>query len=320
LAFGIDALDARVRSTTEVAEQLGLPLLARIPPPPKKLRKSEQLVTIAHPRGTQAEAFRVLRTNLEFSLLGADDVKSLLLTSAIEEEGKSVTAANFAVTLARSGRRVCLIDLDLRRPCIDRFFGLLHAPGITDVALGLATLDEALTTIDLATGLPRQHDGHSGRTAPLAADGDAGTLDVFVSGSVPPDPGEFVGTRRLAEILVEVEGRHDIVVIDSPPLLRVGDAMTLSSRVDAILVVTRLNVVRRPMLKELKRVLDAAPAKKLGFVATGSRNTTGYTGSYGYGDGYREAYYSRNDETSPDPAEVPRGNGRGGVSREEHAV
>ena len=124
------------------------------------------------------------------------------------------------------------------------------------------------------------------------------SLDVLVSGPLPPDPGEFVGTRKLAEILMELRERYDVVVIDSPPLLRVGDPMTLSSRVDGLLVVARLNVVRRPMLTELTRSLDAAPATKLGYVVTGSTRQTAYTGSYSYGYGYGDAYYSRTDDRS----------------------
>ena len=174
LAFLIEALDTRVRSATEVGERLRIPLLGRVSPPPKKLQKADQLVMVAHPNGTQAEAFRVLRNNLDFARLGGDDIRSILVTSAVEQEGKSTTAANLAVAMARGGKRACLVDLDLRRPYLDRFFHLLHAHGITDVALGLATLDEALTEIDLPTGLRASTRCAEHRTAPLAADGDAG--------------------------------------------------------------------------------------------------------------------------------------------------
>ncbi len=153
LAFLIDALDTRVRSATEVGKHLRIPLLGRVSPPPRKLQKADQLVMVAHPNGTQAEAFRVLRNNLDFARLGGDDVRSILVTSAVEQEGKSTIAANLAVAMARGGKSACLVDLDLRRPYIDRFFKIVHARGITDVALGLATLDEALTAIDLPTGL-----------------------------------------------------------------------------------------------------------------------------------------------------------------------
>ena len=224
--------------------------------------------------------------------------------------------------MARGGKRACLVDLDLRRPYLGHFFKIAHARGVTDVALDLATLDGALTAIDLPTGLPREHSGSHHLTASLVADGEAGSLDVLLSGPLPPDPGEFVGTRKLAEILIDLRERYDVVVIDSPPLLRVGDALTLSSRVDGLLVVTRLNLVRRPLLVELRRALDAAPATKLGYVITGSSREAAYTGSYGYSYGYDEAYYSRHYDR---PARDGHGGadsstGRGRAAREEETV
>ncbi len=142
LAFGAEALDTRIRTTGELSESLGgLALLSRIPTPPRKLQKADELVMVSQPTGPAAEAFRVLRTNLEFVRLSAGDVKSILVTSAVEQEGKSTTAANLAIALARSGKQVVLVDLDLRRPYIDRFFKLLHVQGLTDVALGHATLE-----------------------------------------------------------------------------------------------------------------------------------------------------------------------------------
>jgi Mrp family chromosome partitioning ATPase/capsular polysaccharide biosynthesis protein len=290
LAFAIDALDTRVRSANEIGERLGLPLLARIPPPPKGFAKEDRLVMLAQPTGTNAEAFRMLRANLDFSRLEGNDVRVILVTSAVEQEGKSTTAANLALAEARAGRRVALVDLDLRRPYLDRFFGLLHAHGVTDVALGNAELGEALHHVDLATGQASTN----GRAAQAGGNGAAerGSLDVLTAGPLPPDPGEFVGTRRLAEILARLRAAYDLVIIDSPPLLRVGDAMTLSSQADGLLVVTRLNVVRRPMLGELKRQLDTAPVPKLGYVVTGS---SGDAKGYGYGYGYPYGGYGYGD-------------------------
>ena len=140
LAFVVDALDTRVRSANEVGERLGLPQLARVPPPPKGFAKDDRLVMLAQPTGTNAEAFRMLRTNLDFAdARERSGARTILVTSAVEQEGKSTTAANLAIAEARAGRRVALVDLDLRVPYLDRFFGLLHAEGITDVALGTRT-------------------------------------------------------------------------------------------------------------------------------------------------------------------------------------
>lgn len=263
IAFLIEALDTRIRSAAEVAERLGLTLLARLPAPMRKLQKGDQLVMIAEPRDPRAESFRMLRTNLEFATLDSD-VRSILVTSAVEAEGKSTTAANLAVTMARAGKRVALVDLDMRRPYLHRFFELGGRPGVTNVALGDASLEEALAPVDLDEAI--------------------GDLHVLTTGPLPPDPGEFVGTHQLREILMRLREDYDAVVIDSPPLLRVGDAMRLSSYVDGVIVVTQLNLLRRRMLTELKHVLDAIPARKLGFVVTGAQREDG--GGYGYGYGY----------------------------------
>jgi succinoglycan biosynthesis transport protein ExoP len=288
LAFGIDALDTRVRSATEIGERLDLPLLARVPPPPKGFAKERRLVMMSQPTGASAEAYRMLRTNLDFVRLEGEDVRLILVTSAVEEEGKSTTAANLAVAEARAGRRVALVDLDLRRPFIDRFFGLTHVAGITDVALGTVPLEKALLRVDLAVGVTA---AHGQARAETNGNADRGLLDVLVSGPLPPDPGEFVGTKKLAEILARLRAAYDLVIVDTPPALRVGDALVLSAQADGVLAVTRLKVVRRPLLRELRRALDATPVRKLGFVMTGadSGSAVGYGpgfpyGGYGYGD------------------------------------
>lgn len=122
-----------------------------------------------------------------------------------------------------------------------------------------------------------------------------GMLHFLPAGSTPPDAGEFVGTKVLGDILDRLAERADVVIIDAPPLLHVGDAMTLSAHVDALFVVTRLNVVRRPMLAEMRRVLHSSPAARLGFVLTGAGQEDGY----GYG-GYSGYYQQRGpEETEP---------------------
>jgi len=299
LAVALEALDTRVRSSAEVGQRLGLAQLARIPPPPRGFGKGARLVMLAQPTGPSAEAFRMLRTNLQFASLASDGVRTIVVTSAVEQEGKSTTAANLAVAEARAGKRVALVDLDLRVPYLDRFFRLTRGEGVTDVALGNATLQEALKPIDLGTGMPTD-----ATPTPLASTAaERGSLSVLIAGPRPPDPGEFIGSQRLRQIVDELAEMFDLVIIDTPPVLRVGDAMTLSTSVDGILVVTKLNVIRRQMLSELRQALAAAPAAKLGFIVTGSRDLAGY--GYGYGYGYGEPYghgqsTRRGAETEPE--------------------
>jgi capsular exopolysaccharide synthesis family protein len=277
LAFLREALDTRVRSADTVRERLGIPLLARLPRPPRKLRDRDQIVMMAEPAGVQAEAFRILRTNLEFAALGKD-VGALMITSAAEQEGKSTTAANLAVAQALAGHRVVLVDLDLRRPYIDRFFGITGRPGLTDVAVGHVALDLALADISLPTPL------FAVSGADVASNGkrtpQRGSLRVLASGPLPPDPGEFVATPRLQEIIEQLRSDSDIVLIDTPPLFHVGDALALSGHVDAMVLVTRMEILRRGMLNELRRLLEGVPCQRLGFVIAGAESDDAYAGTY----------------------------------------
>jgi succinoglycan biosynthesis transport protein ExoP len=293
LAFLLEALDTRARSVQEIGDRLGVPLLARVPEPGRRLRSKNRLVMLTEPTGGQAETFRMLRTNLDFAMLG-HTAQAIMVTSAGEQEGKSTTIANLAVALARSGRHVVLVDLDLRRPYLNRFFQL-GGPGITQVALGQVSLDDALETVAITEPSPgrpytKPHVNGNGNGGPREA---TGLLEVLPSGPIPPDPGEFVGTQALTEILEQLRERADIVLVDAPPMLHVGDAITLSSKVDAIVVVTRVKTLRRQMLGELARQLSTVPTRVVGYIATGGAPGESYEYGYGYGYGYRRgAHYS----------------------------
>ena len=272
-AFLREALDNRVRSGEEIGERLGLRLLGRIPQPPRPLRVSDQLVTIADPGDMNAEAYRMLRTNFDFSNLERGHRK-VLVTSAVETEGKSTTISNLAVAIAQSGRTVALVDADLRRPYVHRFFDVGQEPGLTDVALGNVDLEEALH--DVSVGSARLH-GRNGDS------GDGAVVRLLTAGTLPMNASEFVESQAVAQILDDLLEHVDYVLVDTPPLLNIGDALALSARVDAMILVTRLRVVREPMIPELRRLLAQSPAEKLGFVLTDSDQEPG--GSYYYASG-----------------------------------
>jgi Mrp family chromosome partitioning ATPase/capsular polysaccharide biosynthesis protein len=297
LAFLREALDTRVRNGDEISERLALPLLARLPEPRRRLGRARRLAMLSEPDGQGAEGFRMLATNLEFVRLDRE-VRTIMVTSAVEAEGKSTTVANLAVALVRAGQRVALLDLDLRRPLLDQFFDLGDRPGLVQVAIGQVSLEEALIPVALGdiANVQRLGDvtengdvtgnGHfdaHAHTAPRLLRG--GSLHIAVAGATPPNPGEFAGSEALAIILRQLRDGFDTVLIDAPPALEVGDAMALTANVDAVIVISRMNVVRRPMLNEMKRLLDATPAIKLGYVLTGAEAEDGY----GYAGGY---YYN----------------------------
>lgn len=299
LAFLRESLDTRVRTAEEISERLGgLPLLGRLPAPDKRLRTNYRLATLENTRGRHAEAFRMLRTNLDFVTFGRQ-VRAIMVTSAVEREGKSTTAANLAVALARQGRHVALVDLDLRQPSLSRFFDL-DGPGLTGVAIGYAKLEEALTPVAVTSGPTARVRGALDDGAGHEENGNGngngrsrveGLLEVLPSGPVPPDPGEFVNSRALAEILSALRGRADLVIVDTPPVLHVSDAVALSSQMDGIVVLTRLGVVRKQTLHELARQLDGIPTPVLGFVISNAAAEAGYGAAYGYGYGYRSPAY-----------------------------
>ena len=285
LAFLAEALDRRIRSEEEIEEALALPLLARIPTPARSLRKADKLVMLAEPASVHAETFRKLRTSVEF--LNADRAaRTIMVTSAVEREGKSTTIANLAVALARSGRRVVLVDLDLRRPLLNRFFRVSAGPGITDVAIGRAKAADAIRPIALTT-VADSHRSISvnGRPAAAAAafNGEQsveGVLHFLPAGTIPPSAGEFLADDRISAALDELVGQFELVLIDAPPLLAFGDAMTLSAKVDALLVVTRLAKVDRSLLHELGRQLHNSRAAPLGYVVTGVEHSDSYRYMY----------------------------------------
>ncbi len=272
LALLVDALDTRVRSDREVSERLGTPILGRLPEPPKKLRERSDLVMRHDPYGRQAEAFRMLRTNIELANIELE-AKVIAVASALPAEGKSTTAANLAIAMARGGSRVALVDLDLRKPVLAEFFDPGAQWGVTDVALGRVALESAVLCVDVQAFLDEPN-GTSHARRPQ--------LDVLTAGRIPPNPGEFVSSRRLVAILGQLRANYDVVLVDTPPILTVGDALALSENVDAFILISNLKLTRRGELHELRRALVFARCDILGTVLTAADLTAGY----GYGGGF----------------------------------
>jgi len=300
LAFLRDAFDTRLRSSDEIGTVLGLPLLARLPEPPKQLQRDNKLVMIAEPMGGCAEAFRRLRMNLEFASIGHPQ-QVITITSALEQEGKSTTIANLAVALALAGKRVALVDLDLRRPALGKFFRLDgRQPGLSAVVLGHVSLEDALAHIPLdalsRSPIGRYVGARAGQAESLVGENGngaaaAGSLVVLPTGIVPPDPGEFVGLEGVSRVIAALRERADVILVDAPPLLPVGDALTIGGISDGLIVAVRADLARRPVTGELGHILSRMPSARLGYVLCGSQRfeTHGYYG-YGY-HGYSGRHY-----------------------------
>lgn len=285
LVAAAEAIDTRVRSPEELTARLGLPLLGRIPTPRRRLRRGDVVAMLTHSSTSEAEAFRILRTNVDFMKIDRE-VRSIMVTSALEGEGKSTTVANLAAAYARVGRDVTLVDLDLRQPSLARLLRSPERPGITDVVLGYARLEQATVSVPL----PEQK---SNGGVPSGDPG--GALRFIPAGTLPPDAGEFIASDALRIVLETLQESTDLLLIDAPPALPVGDAMALSANTDAMIVVSRLRFLSRSTVAELGRLVGTSPAHKLGLIITGD----GSSGAYGYGS------YGRADggkRTRPAPA------------------
>jgi tyrosine-protein kinase len=294
LAFLAEALDKRVRSEQEIEETLRLPLLGRVPRPARHLENENKLVMLEEPMGVHAQTFRRLRTSLEF-VNSEREARMIMVTSALPREGKTVTVANLAVALARAGRRVVLVDLDLRKPSLQSFFDFGSARGFTDVVVNRASLSEAIRSIALPGPGPLPADRLSYGRSPASSgrnnNGRANAeyiLNVLPAGTIPPAPDEFLESDRVFALLDELSGQFDLVLLDTAPLLPVSDVMALNEQVDGIVVITRLGIYRR-QLEELARQLHNCRAPILGFVLTGAPHGDSYTYGYGYGPRSYEA-------------------------------
>jgi polysaccharide biosynthesis transport protein len=281
LAFLWDVLDTRVRSLDTLRNALPrLPLLGRLPTPARALRERGRLVMLTAPTSAEAEPIRVLRANFEFAVreVGA---KTIMFTSSVGGEGKSTTVANLAVALARGGRRVVLVDLDVRNPGLHRFFGLDGIPGLIDVSLYDAHIETALAEVRLTDA-----DGHEQLSQSVPT--GEGRLELLPLGRPPHDPDQVRVDVVVRQIIDQITERADYILIDAGPLLPTGDAIALSAHVDAMVPVVRLHVLPVSALDDLARSLESSPAAKLGFVVTGAEETlqqSQHSGSLRRGDG-----------------------------------
>jgi non-specific protein-tyrosine kinase len=215
----------------------------------------DNLITITNPRSPISEAYRTLRTNLEFTSLDKP-IRSMVVTSAAPEEGKSTTLANLAVTIAQAGKKVILVDCDLRRPALHQIFDARNAPGLTDMMR-----DDALK-----------------QTPPLQETGVA-NLQLLASGTIPPNPAELLASRKMNDVIAALQQQADMVLFDAPPVIAVTDAAVLASKVDAVLLVISAGKTKREHAKKAKALLDKVNARLIGTVLN---NVKGEASLYQY--------------------------------------
>jgi polysaccharide biosynthesis transport protein len=277
-AFVLEQLNTRLRDYREAAEILKMPVIGRIPSLPRRYLDHDGLTVVSHPDGRGAEAFRILRGNLEFVNVD-DNARSILITSCKQGEGKSLTVANLAATLALAGKRVIVIDGDLRRPQMHKYFGLENEVGLSTVLSGQTPLATALRTVTLTPQTGGDAEASEGAAPPVIT----GSLRVLTSGTVPPNPGELIASRKFRATLDHLRAKADVVLIDSPAIMAVGDAGALAATVDGLVMLVNIQQVRRPTLREVCDVLEPLPCHNLGIIVTGEQ--------FRSSESYRYAYY-----------------------------
>ncbi|MCL4079021.1 polysaccharide biosynthesis tyrosine autokinase [Coriobacteriia bacterium Es71-Z0120] len=271
MAFLYEYLDDTVKSTEQVEEILGAPVLGIIPA--EKIEKDEKrrLTLVTHPGTAAAEAYRVLRNSLDFVNF-QHDIASLMITSAAPAEGKSTVAANLAAGLAQAGKKVAYVNCDFRKPTTHHFFAVSNSVGLSDVLAGTVSLKSALQRV-----------------------GDVGELLVLTSGKLPPNPSELLGSEKMRLIVEELKNWADWVIIDTPPLLAVADGSAVARWADGILFVSKAGVTARGAIRQSAELLQQVGARVIGAVVWGLDSSAGgssyYYGGKGYAGYYRYADY-----------------------------
>jgi capsular exopolysaccharide synthesis family protein len=274
--FAVEYFDDKVYTKDE-AERLsgGVQVLAIVPRVKSWTRpKRPMLITEIEPFSPVTEAYRSLRTALEFA--GHDTpLKTILITSASGAEGKTSTVANLGVVLANAGERVVIVSCDLRRPRMGAFLGLSETRGFTSVLLGHEELKDVLQPVVNTPG-----------------------LSLLGTGPIPPRPTEMLGSDKAADIFKRLATDFETVLIDSPPLLPVADPLVLSSYADAVLMVVMVGLTTRAEVDRASELLEQADAHPTGIVLNRATRRSANTSQYGYGYKYR--YSPQTTEAIPD--------------------
>jgi non-specific protein-tyrosine kinase len=266
----LEYLDDTIKDGDDTQRVLNLSTLGAITRITGIRAPTDHLITIKHPRSPISEAYRVLRTNLRFTGL-ENPSGALLVTSGGPGEGKTTTAANLAVILAQAGRRVILLDTDLRRPTLHKFFGLSNSCGLSSLFLGDAP---AIDTVMQSTAIEN--------------------LRVITSGPVPPNPAELLDSKQMDEILANLRAQSDMLILDSPPALAVADASILGSRCSGAVLVIDAGRTRSDVSRRAVETLNRTGVKVYGAVLNrlSARRASGYY--------YYYYYYSQDHQPSED--------------------
>ncbi|MBW2310781.1 MAG: polysaccharide biosynthesis tyrosine autokinase [Deltaproteobacteria bacterium] len=278
-AFIVETFDTSIGAIDEVEQTLGLAVMGLIPHIDEKdiqpdlkeqyerelssdtVLRSARLIPNFGPQSVLAESFRSLRMNVQFSAL-EQEIKSIVITSAIAEEGKTIVAANLAIAMAEGGLKTLLIETDLRKPTIYRMFGLEATPGLTEYLLSNYDLSETIKTVtDMMMGKMNMDK--------IILTPGIDNLHIMTCGTIPLNPAELMESKKFKDLLAYIRKQYDVILMDAPPLVSAADALVLAAGADGVLLTYRAGKVARGILKRVKTQLEQVKANIIGVVLNG---------------------------------------------------
>jgi capsular exopolysaccharide synthesis family protein len=274
-AYIIEYLDDTIRQPEDVKRLIQAPVLGYIPDMEEEGKSGEGLYVAKNPRHPVVDAYRSLRTNLEFASVD-EPLKTLLVSSSDPQVGKTSLACNLAVVMAQGEKQVILLDCDFRRPMVHEFFGVPNNVGLSDVFLNWSNVEDVLK------------------------DSGESKLRVITSGTIPPNPTELISSKKMSEILKSLVELADIVIIDGPPFI-VPDAVILSAKADGVLLVVRPGFTHESAARGMMEQIKRAGARVVGVALSRIKRKQAYY--FGAG-GYSSPYYANNSYYKVDSGET----------------
>ena len=264
-----NALDTTVKSPKELDQLATAPSLGAVL---FDTNAKTQVLSALDATAVQSEGYRTIRANLQY--VNVDDpIHAFVVTSAAPRDGKTTVACNLAIAVAQAGRKVCLVEADLRRPRVSEYLQLNAQTGLTEVLSGQIKLEDALQ------------------------DWGRGMLKVLPPGAIPPNPSELLGSHQMAQVISNLKREFDVVILDTPPLLAVSDAAVLASQADGAVVVVRHGKSSKDAVRNAVASLEQINANILGTVLNAvpvkRGGSYGYAYGYGYGDGKPSGDYKK---------------------------
>lgn len=263
-AFGIDQLDNTIRTTEDAEAIYKLPVIGQIPYQDTLMKLDDKTLVKLHPKSTGAEAYRTIRTNIEY-FNAEKSIRTIMIASANPQEGKSVAGINIAIAFAQTGKKVILVSCDLRKPSIHNYTHTSNTKGLSNYLAGYTDIVED-----------------------VMQDSDIENLKIITSGPLPPNPSELLGSKRMEQLINELREKMDYIIFDTPPILAVTDSTVLAKFSDGAIIISDYKRTSKDDGKKIISALEKTGVRQLGVVI----NNIPKSVAYPYG-GYKKYAYAK---------------------------